>query len=91
VQVEVQIPSILADCTGGRSVFFIDATTLADAVDRMRDTYPLLRIHLFDESGEIRQHVVLFYNGVSLRRIDSRDISLREGDTIVVLQAVSGG
>ena len=91
MQIEVQIPAILADCTGGNSVFAVEATTLSHAIEAIREAYPLLRIHLFDESGELRRHVVLFYNGVSLRKIDSRDIPLKDGDTIVVLQAVSGG
>jgi molybdopterin converting factor small subunit len=91
VLVEVRVPLILADSVGGRPTFLLEASTIADAIDRMRQAYPLLRVHLFDESGNLRQHVVLFYNGENIRWLDSLDLPLREGDTIQVLQAVSGG
>lgn len=91
VPVEVTIPALLADCTGGRSTFEIAAITVADALDRMRRTYPLLRRHLFDESGVLREHLVIFYNERNIRRLESLDTPLKPGDRIVVLQAVSGG
>lgn len=89
--VEVTIPALLADCAGGRCSFTLEAATLAEALERMRQTYPLLRHHLYDESGNLRQHVVTFYNGDNTRWLDSLDLPLQPGDRIEVLQAVSGG
>ncbi|HEV2472313.1 MAG TPA: MoaD/ThiS family protein [Chthonomonadales bacterium] len=91
VEVTVTIPALLADCTGGQSTFTLEAATLAGALERMRQTYPLLRLHLYEESGRLRQHVVIFYNGENSRRLDQQETSLQPGDRIEVLQAVSGG
>ena len=91
VHVEVTIPTLLADCVGGRTTFHLEASTLADALDRLRTLYPLLRMHLYEESGKLRQHVVIFYNGENTRWLDRLEMPLKPGDKIEVLQAVSGG
>lgn len=82
---------MLKDCTGGASLFAIEADTLSEAVDRLFDTYPLLRLHVFDEAGEQRPHVLLYYNEDNLKWLDTLDIPLKMGDRLTVLQAVSGG
>jgi molybdopterin converting factor small subunit len=88
---DVSVPTILRDCVGGNHTVSIGATTLAEALQRLRDTYPLLRIHLYDESEQLRPHVLLFYNGESTRWLDTLDLPLRPGDRLEILQAVSGG
>jgi hypothetical protein len=42
-KVEVSVPTILRDCTGGCNPVTIEAATLAEALARLRETYPLLR------------------------------------------------
>jgi molybdopterin synthase sulfur carrier subunit len=46
---------------------------------------------LYTESGELRKHVLIFYNDQSLAWLDRLDIPLQAGDRIMVFQAVSGG
>ena len=91
VRIDVTIPSLLADCAGGRSSFSLEAGTLAGALEALRQTYPLLRHHMYDEQGNLRQHVVIFFNGGNTRWLDSLDVRLETGGRIEVLQAVSGG
>jgi sulfur-carrier protein len=89
--IEVSVPTILRDCTGGRNPVTIEAGTLEEALDRLRSAYPLLRIHLYDENMQLRQHVLLFYNDESTRWLDTLDVPLRPGDRLDIVQAVSGG
>ncbi|WP_274649314.1 MoaD/ThiS family protein [Paenibacillus humicola] len=91
MSIEVSVPSLLADCTGGRSRFRLEADTLEDALERLLGDYPLLRHHLYRESGELRPHVLLYYNDQNIAWLADRRIPLREGDRLLVLQAVSGG
>lgn len=90
-RIECSIPSLLADCAAGRTRFPLEADTLEQAIALLGETYPLLRVHLFAESGEARKHVLLFYNDDNLAWLDRLDVPLREGDRLTVLQAVSGG
>lgn len=62
-----------------------------DALHDLVERYPLLRVHLYDEDDAVRQHVHLFYNDQNTRWLESLAIPLEPGDTITVLQAVSGG
>jgi hypothetical protein len=52
---------------------------------------PLLRVHLFDEAGALRQHVQIFVNGTDSRHLPSLQVPVADGDEIIVLQAISGG
>ena len=89
--VEVHIPGLLRDCTGGNATFGVEAETLDVALRRMLETYPLLRVHLYDEAGALRRHVLIFYNDESIKRMARLDLPLRTGDRLQVVQAVSGG
>lgn len=89
--IEVTVPTILRDCTGGRNTVTIEAHTLAEALERLRATYPLLNVHLYDQAGQMRPHVLIFYNEESTRWLDTLDVPLNPGDRLEILQAVSGG
>jgi molybdopterin converting factor small subunit len=89
--IEVSVPTILRDCTGGHNQVTIEAATLAEALERLNETYPLLRVHLYDEAEQLRPHVQLFYNQESTRWLERLDVPLRPGDRLEILQAVSGG
>jgi sulfur-carrier protein len=91
VSIEVSVPTFLRDCTDGHNTVTIEAATLEEALARLRETYPLLRIHLYDEQMQLRQHVLLFYNDESTRWLDTLDVPLRRGDRLEIVQAVSGG
>jgi hypothetical protein len=67
------------------------AETLEEALNLLTDTHPLVRIHLYEESGRLRQHVRIFYNGDSIAWLERLDVAIQPGDRLDVLQAVSGG
>jgi adenylyltransferase/sulfurtransferase len=91
MEIAVTVPGLLRDCTRGQTSFTITGTTLDEALRRMQETYPLLRIHLYDEAGQLRPHVLIFYNAENIAWLERLDVPLGAGDQIDVLQAVSGG
>lgn len=90
IQVRI-IPSLLRDCTGGKAEVRVEGATLRDALASLRERYPLLAVHLYDESGEVRPHVLIYYNDENIRWLERLDTPIREGDEITIFQAVSGG
>lgn len=82
---------MLRDCTGGRPRFSIAAATLEEALAELFRVYPLLRVHLYDEADRLRKHVLIFFNGENIARLDRLDIPAHPGDKLTILQAVSGG
>lgn len=91
MQIEVSVPSLLSDCTNGQVTFSLEAGTVEEALRRLLETYPLLRIHLYDETMRLRQHVLIYYNDDNIAWLETLDVPLRPGDRLLVLQAVSGG
>jgi molybdopterin converting factor small subunit len=91
MHIEVTIPGLLADCTGGRRRFPLEAVTLADALGQLLADHPRLRPHLYDEKMTLRRHVLIFFNDDNLAAIADRNVPLKSGDRLLVLQAVSGG
>ncbi len=86
--VHVTIPRMLATLVDGDRRFDVDAATVRGALDAVIARHPELRVHLFTETGDLREHVSCFHNERSDRTGTGR---LDPGDRIVVLQAVSGG
>jgi adenylyltransferase/sulfurtransferase len=89
--IEVRVPGLLRDCTQQKTHFSLEATTLAEALTRLVEEYPLLRRHIYDEAGQQRQHVLLFYNDDNIKWLERLDVPLQPGDRLSVVQAVSGG
>jgi len=69
----------------------VSGDTLDGALEEMCRIQPSLAIHLFDESGGFREHVLCFVNDTNSRETGASKLVLHDGDTITILQAVSGG
>ena len=52
---------------------------------------PLVESKIRDETGELRRHVNAFVDGHDVKRDAGTRTTLRDGATVIVLSAVSGG
>ncbi len=91
IDVEIFLPSILRQATGGKTAVRVEASTVQGCIDALLAHFPLVRPHLFDDTGTLREHVNIFWNDQNSRWLDNLDVPVAPGDTITVLQAVSGG
>jgi len=89
--VRVRFPSLLASLLKLPKSIEVSGETLGDALEELCRHRPSLAVHLFDESGEFREHVLCFVNETNSRESEASKLVLRDGDTITILQAVSGG
>ncbi len=90
-QVTLELPSVLAAVLGGIKRIPVQADTLQGALEAATSLHPALTVHLFDESGDLREHVLCFHNDVNSRWLEDRGVVVADGDRITILQAVSGG
>lgn len=86
----VILPRLLEPAVGSVRRVEVEGDTVGDALASLLTSHPTLRVHLFDERGEMRQHVICFINGRQTR-LEDRTLDLMEGTEITFLQAVSGG
>lgn len=89
-RVTVELPSLLRNVLG-RGTLSVEGDTLQQALEDAYAQLPGLRVHLCDESGAFRRHVLCFVNETNTRWLNGTDPQLRDGDCITILQAVSGG
>jgi molybdopterin converting factor small subunit len=89
--VTVRLPTLLAGMAAGASTVRVEADTLAGVLDALVRAHPSLRVHLFDESGGLRRHVLCFHNQTNTRWLPRLDVPVAAGDVVSVIQAVSGG
>jgi molybdopterin synthase sulfur carrier subunit len=87
-RVTVILPRMLADLVGGDLEMEVAGDTLQSALDDLLLRRPGLKLHLLDESGALRRHILCFYNDTYTRELD---VAVRPGDTITILHSVSGG
>ncbi len=88
-RVTIRLPRVLADLVGGELRVEVSGDTLKSALDDLLRQRPGLELHLVDEQGALRRHVLCFCNDTYTRT--DLDVPVRPGDTITILHSVSGG
>ena len=76
---------------GGAKEVRLEAATVGDALERLATTYPSLRERLRDEHGKLRAHLALFVNDEDARLLGWEKATLRDGDVVHIIPALSGG
>ena len=89
--VTVDLPSMLANVIGGVRHVDAQGTTCKEVLDDTFARHPELKVHIVDEQGALRQHVLCFVNEVNTRWEAGLDQPVQDGDRLTIMQAVSGG
>jgi molybdopterin converting factor small subunit len=84
---KVLIPSALRSYTQNSHAEANGATLDAVLADLDRQ-YPGIRFRVIDEQRQVRRHIRIFVNGVSVEVLAQ---TMRPDDEIVIVQALSGG
>jgi molybdopterin converting factor small subunit len=87
----LELPSLLRAVLNGRDSLPVEGATVNEALEHAYRQLPTLRVHLCDESGKLRRHVLCFHNDINTRWLEGESPRLNDGDCITIMQAVSGG
>ncbi|HEX6196022.1 MAG TPA: MoaD/ThiS family protein [Jiangellaceae bacterium] len=88
--IEVRVPTILRQHTGGAKVVEAHGSTLAAVIDDLETRHPGLRDRLVENDG-LRRFVNVYLNDEDVRFLDGLSTPTTDGDSITVLPAVAGG
>ena len=88
--IEVRIPTILRNYTGGEKAVTADGANLSALIDDLEASHPGIKDRLI-ENGDLRRFVNVYVNDEDVRFIGGLDAELSDGDQVVVLPAVAGG
>jgi adenylyltransferase/sulfurtransferase len=88
--VVVRIPTVLRKYAGERSRIEVEGETLDALLANLREAYPELRKHLYDETGALRTFVNVYLGDENIRDLDGGR-GIRDGDELSIVPAVAGG
>ena len=88
MSITVKIASPLRSYTGGQNSVTSSGATVAEVLADLERRYAGMRFRMIDEQNQIRQHIRLFVNTSEVKTLDQ---PVREGDTVHLICALSGG
>jgi sulfur-carrier protein len=84
----VRIASPLRSYSAGAAIMSARAGTLAEVLSSLEQRCPGIRFRMIDEQDRIRPHMRLFVNTTEARELTA---TVRDGDTVHIICALSGG
>ncbi len=75
----------------GAAQLSISAHTVRAVLDDLEQSQSALYRNICDETGTVRRHLNVFVNSDNVRDLNGVDTTLRPGDVVTILPAVSGG
>ena len=90
MSIEVRIPTILRQYTGGEKAVDGSGGTLSELIDDLESRHAGLRGRLVDDKG-LRRFVNVYLNDEDVRFLGGLETPLKDGDSVTVLPAVAGG
>jgi molybdopterin converting factor small subunit len=91
--ITVELPKALCAYADDRSLLVLDepCKTVGDALAALGRKSQGALDRIMDERGDVRRHVNVFVDGENIRFLDGLGTPARDGATIMVIAAVSGG
>jgi sulfur-carrier protein len=91
--IRLELPKALCSYADEKSSLVLEGPvgTVGDALIALRGKAPAALDRIMDEQGVVRRHVNVFVNGENIRYLDGLSTPTRDGATIMIIAAVSGG
>jgi len=89
--VMVRVPTPLRKVAGGNKDVQADGSTVAALIEDLETRYPGFKDRLCDDDGSLKRFINLYVNGEDIRYAKGLDTSLKDGDEVSIIPAVSGG
>ena len=91
--ITLELPKALCSYADDKSTLELDGPygTVGEALVALRAKAPAALDRIMDEQGIVRRHVNIFVDGENVRFLDGLSTPTRDGATILVIAAVSGG
>ena len=88
----VQLPAALREYAAGATDLEVHAADVDGVLTELARRYPLLRRHLFNDAGALRQFVRVYLNEHDVRALTAGGATpVRTGDVILIVPSIAGG
>ena len=91
--ITLELPRALGVTLEGGTALELDSSpaTVRDALAELGRKSAAALDRLVNERGELREHVNIFIDAENVRFMQGLDTAIRDGSTVYVLAAISGG
>lgn len=87
----IRIPTPLRSYTQGQKEIQVQGNKVDEALEDLLESFPSLRPHLTNGSGELRPFVNLFLNQDNIKDLQGVETPLKEDDLLVMIPSIAGG
>ena len=87
----VRVPTPLRRLTNGADKVEVEASNLAQVIEKLNSQYQGFKERLLDEEGQLREFVNIYLNGEDVRFLQGVNTSTKSGDELSIVPAVAGG
>jgi molybdopterin converting factor small subunit len=91
VNARVRFPPVLRAATNGVHEIEVEGGTVRAALDDAARRIPALKLHLFDEAGRVRHHIICIHDSAVVRANEMSEHRIFDGDEIILANAFAGG
>jgi len=91
LSVRVLLPNAFQKHTNGARELQSSAGNLPQLITEIETTFPALRSHLRDDSGQIRRFINFYVNEEDIRFLGNEKYAFKDGDEVLVIPSIAGG
>jgi len=88
---KLMIPTPLRQYAGKKDSVEVEASTVAEALQKLTDEHGDLRRHLFNDEGKLRSFVNVYVNDEDIRYLEKDQTAIKSGDVISIVPSIAGG
>ncbi len=91
MSVRVLLPNAFQKHTNGASEITSTAGNLPALLTEIETTFPDLKTHLRDDSGQVRKFINFYVNEEDIRFLGNDKYAFQDGDEVLVIPSIAGG
>jgi molybdopterin converting factor small subunit len=85
------LPNAFQKHTNGAKEINSTAGNLPALITEIETTFPDLKTHLRDESGQVRKFINFYVNEEDIRFLGNEKYAFQDGDEVLVIPSIAGG
>jgi molybdopterin converting factor small subunit len=89
--VRVLLPNAFHKHTNGAREITSTAGNLPALITEIETTFPELKTHLRDDSGQVRKFINFYVNEEDIRFLGNEKYAFQDGDEVLVIPSIAGG